>query len=559
MHDNDVDAEIYSRIVTPYVADAFETNLRELGIEDEFPHLVRNLREGFPIGDMPILDRTIIIPNHSSVDAHEDVVQAYVDKELAANRISGPFSEEETERILGGAFVSSPLLVSENEQGPGKPPKYRVCRNLSKESKKDGFPDINSFVEKESFPTSFDSAYKMGDTVANAPPGTTACAFDIESFHRTIPVHPSHKRYLVFKFKGRYYIDHCHPFGLASASSNAGQVGSAISRIWTLRLARKGITLRYEDDISGILFPSLRDTLTRDAFLSLVGDLGVTWNVKKCGLEFKARFTSIGFLWDFDDKTVALPEEKRTKYLARLDSALSGGKISRRDLQRIHGTLVHVSFVHRDGTSYLSPISNSFSFYPDDDAERHLQSGARDAIRWWRERLGNPNYSRPLRVVPPVTDLDIWVDASTDWGIGVWIGEEWYALKLRDGVDWRKGGKRDICWLEALAIEVVVLLLAQRGTRDAHILVRSDNMGAIGAHQKGRSTNAEINRCVRRCLEIRLLFSIALDINYVPSDDNRADALSRGALPTYPPIRRRFDLPADVFEALFEPKNSNFS
>ncbi|KAF7298329.1 hypothetical protein MKEN_01357500 [Mycena kentingensis (nom. inval.)] len=240
MHDNDVDAEIYSRIVTPYAADAFETNLRELGIEDEFPHLVRNLREGFPIGDMPILDRTIIIPNHSSVDAHEDVVQAYVDKELAANRISGPFSEEETERILGGAFVSSPLLVSENEQGPGKPPKYRVCRNLSKESKKDGFPDINSFVEKESFPTSFDSAYKMGDTVANAPPGTTACAFDIESFHRTIPVHPSHKRYLVFKFKGRYYIDHCHPFGLASASSNAGQVGSAISRIWTLRLARKG-------------------------------------------------------------------------------------------------------------------------------------------------------------------------------------------------------------------------------------------------------------------------------------------------------------------------------
>ncbi len=159
------DDEIYNAIVTPYNAKAFETALKKHNISHEFPYLVKNLTEGFPIAVLPELTRTIIIPNHPSVMEHPEVVREYLDKELAAGRMSGPYSQEETERILRGPFYSSPLIVAEQDEGPEEPPKYRVCRHLSKGDKVSGIGSVNSFVEKELFPTHFDMASKVADTV----------------------------------------------------------------------------------------------------------------------------------------------------------------------------------------------------------------------------------------------------------------------------------------------------------------------------------------------------------------------------------------------------------
>lgn len=64
-------------------------------------------------------------------------------------------------------------------------------------------------------------------------PGTQACSFDIAKFHRTCPILPDHKPWLVVQGRpGEFGIEHCNPFGLGSASSNAGAVGSATVDIW---------------------------------------------------------------------------------------------------------------------------------------------------------------------------------------------------------------------------------------------------------------------------------------------------------------------------------------
>ena len=82
---------------------------------------------------MPTLRESIIVPNHSLVHRHLNIVWDYIRKEAAANHMSGPFSKVEMETTMRGFFFCSPFIVVEQTQGPDKPAKYCVCHNLSKD------------------------------------------------------------------------------------------------------------------------------------------------------------------------------------------------------------------------------------------------------------------------------------------------------------------------------------------------------------------------------------------------------------------------------------------
>ena len=58
--------EIYNRIVQPYNPNAFETLLLQHDLTYIYPLLVTNLRNGFPLGEMPSLTKTVILENHPS-------------------------------------------------------------------------------------------------------------------------------------------------------------------------------------------------------------------------------------------------------------------------------------------------------------------------------------------------------------------------------------------------------------------------------------------------------------------------------------------------------------
>ena len=155
--------DIFSRIICPYNAEAFQNFLTKHRLDRFYPRLVHNICHGFPLGRMPTLSSTVIIPNHPSVAFHMDKVYLYLEEELAAGRISGPFSKSEVERILRGPFHSSPFIVAIHTQAPGVPDKIRICRHLSKATR--SFPSVNSFIEKEDFPTRFDTAARVAEVV----------------------------------------------------------------------------------------------------------------------------------------------------------------------------------------------------------------------------------------------------------------------------------------------------------------------------------------------------------------------------------------------------------
>ncbi len=402
----------------------------------------------------------------------------------------------------------------------------------------------------------------MSVQIASAPDGTQACPFDIKLFHRTCPVTPDHKPYIVVEFEGKFYIDHVHPFGLATASSNAGQIANAATQIWVLEWNGHGWVLKYEDDMSNLCFPlqiplSAADNslyqykYDRDQSMALIEDLGVPWHLIKTGKEFLDDMIFIGFYWDIKLRRVSLPEPKRLKFLARVEALLNWhGRVSLLQMQEIHGSLVHVVFVYRDGSSRLPQFSNFVGQFKNEFSLRYMPGNVRKALEWWQERLSDPTAYRQLSPLPEMQDLGIYVDASTLWGIGIIFGGLWYAFRLAEG--WKEPG-RDICWLEAVALELMMHFLVQFGFRDCHLLMHSDNDGAIGAHSKGRSPNSEINLCVRRTYKMALEFDIVPTFRYIESALNPADPISRGEFPARTArLQRSFTLPRDLADLLID-------
>jgi hypothetical protein len=156
--------EIYNRIVQPYDPKAFEDLLLQHELTYLYPLLVTNLKNGFPLGEMPSLTETVILENHPSAQHYPDTVKQYLEDEIEAGRMDGPFSYDTIISILRGPFFASPLIVSVQPQGLGTPDKLRVCRHLSKSNKLT--TSVNSHIKKEDFPTRFDTASRVADIVS---------------------------------------------------------------------------------------------------------------------------------------------------------------------------------------------------------------------------------------------------------------------------------------------------------------------------------------------------------------------------------------------------------
>ena len=74
-------------------------------------------------------------------------------------------------------------------------------------------------------------------------------------------------------------------------------------------------------------------------------------------------------------------------------------------------------------------------------------------LLWWRAILSETRIGHSL--LPPLHwDPDVWVDASTSWGIGLLVKGWWAAWKLSDR--WNEAG-HDIGWAEMIAMELTLL------------------------------------------------------------------------------------------------------
>jgi len=280
--------------------------------------------------------------------------------------------------------------------------------------------------------------------IANAPYGTQALTLDISAFHRTAPVHLAHKPYLIIQTTpGSFYMDHATCFGFAGASSNAGQASTATIDIW-YSLGVKPCN-KYEDNIALFRIPSklgrflddksgLRYDYDAPKVKRLIKTLKVPFHDKKGTLVFVIEFPYIGFFWEIPLSRVSLTLEKQMKFWQRVVDflrAFSSSPCKLIDVEKIHGSLCHITFVYTDGRSFLPALSTfGAQFHSNSFRCLHPHDRVLRDLKWWRARLETPGIFRILTPLPPIKDDHIFVDASTSWGIGILISHRWAAYKL---------------------------------------------------------------------------------------------------------------------------------
>jgi hypothetical protein len=158
--------------------------------------------------------------------------------------------------------------------------------------------------------------------------------------------------------------------------------------------------------------------------------------------------------------------------------------------------------------------------------------------------LSNPFCGTHISRPPPISPIDFWVDASTDWGIGIVFDGVWESWCFKD--KWKTNG-RNIGWAEFVAIEVGLLVAISHGYSHTHFLIHSDNQGVIHALKGGKSRSPQQNAVLRRILTLLVTNSIFISSLYVTSSSNLADKPSRGIpLTTIPRLSSIIDLPPSL-------------
>ncbi len=131
----------------------------------------------------------------------------------------------------------------------------------------------------------------------------------------------------------------------------------------------------------------------------------------------------------------------------------------------------HLTFIDRNGRHALPALSIFLSRFRNEFISHHVPQSVLTQLGWWQDTLSHPPLCRSL-VSLPLCDLDLWVDASSSWGIGLYVGGEWAMWQLAP--NW-SSASQDIGWAEAVALELAVLWMAEASHHDTCMKVHCDN------------------------------------------------------------------------------------
>ena len=540
-------------VKTPFIPDVWEKMLNDIIPFNPFPDVPISLRFGFDMGVHTSPVHTYTPPNHNSALLFPEHVMSHIRNELSLGRYSGPFSRSKLESLIG-PFRSSPLGTVPKTLGSVE---RRIVQDLSFPRNDPNLSSVNDQINIDDFRCDWGTFNDVRRIVVDAPPLSEAATLDVDAAFRCCPITPSQQRNFVVHWNDLFYIDHNAPFGAVSAGGVFGRVADAKSAI--LKSKNIGPSKKWVDDFVFFRFPSsiIADIPSFSYSLSdiydLASQLGWPWKESKTR-PFSPEFKYLGFTWNLSTKTVQIPDDKKSRYLEKLQPWTHGRKFSKKDAESVLGTLVHCSLAVPDGRSRLPSISrftSSFNHLSSAYARKLPNKSVLSDIEWWRAQLSTSFCGSNLSKPPAISPIGFWVDASSSWGIGVVFNGQWDFWKFRPG--WAKDG-RNIGWAEMISIELGLLVAIHQGFSDTHFVVNSDNQGVIHAIEGGKSRSPEQNTVLQRITSLLAQYRIWISSNYVPSVDNLADLPSRGLpVPGYTRSVSSFTVPLSLSPFLIHP------
>jgi hypothetical protein len=492
-------------IVTRLKPDAWERALQNAGILEQFNDVPEGLWQGFLCGlENFSLASTFIPENHYTSPADENFVISKYAEEIKLGRMSHGYKPDHLFSLIRH-FRTAPLAVI--EQSPGKSrvivnhsyPQNKNCidlDNIPLDSSRKKILDptttsINTVVDSKKFQCTWGSFSECYLLVADAPEGTQAAIFDVDAAFQNVPTHPSARRFLAIKIKELIHLDHVLNFGACPAPGIWGRIADAMVQILLLR----GIQalIKWVDDFIFFRYPKSPASIglheysysAQDVW-DVADEIGWPWAPTKF-VDFASSFVYIGFFWDLIMKTVELPAKKKTKYLDRISDWTADSMHTAKETDKIVGTLNHVTLVVPEGRSHLVSLYKfRGGFKPNTPSATKLKlpKMAVSDIEWWRDRLSHAFVGLTIIRPPDPLSTELFVDASTSWGIGMILNGRWLTWEFKEG--WHSEG-REIGWAEMAAVELAIQTLITSSFSNCHVVIRSDNMGVVGALAAGRS------------------------------------------------------------------------
>ena len=250
-------------ISTPLRVEAWEQALADHPHKEWVLALLRGMRQGFRIGLRSSAQCRSSVSSHPSARVHSQVVGEFLQQQVAAGFMMGPFEPQE----CSGVVTSSVGVVPKSTPG-----KFRVIVDLSRPEG----ASVNDQLLRELTHVAYSSIEDASLAMHALGQGAQLAKIDIRDAYRIIPVHPEDRPFLALSWQDRVYIDCQLPFGLASAPAIFSAVAEALE--WILR--RRGVrgVLHYLDDFLLMGAPGSHEcSHVLATTFSTCEELGVPW------------------------------------------------------------------------------------------------------------------------------------------------------------------------------------------------------------------------------------------------------------------------------------------
>jgi hypothetical protein len=270
---------------------------------------------------------------------------------------------------------------------------------------------LNRFIRYEHFKMeNLESArflLRKGDWMAK---------LDLKDAYLTVPVHPSHQKFLRFQWKGRIFQFSCLAFGLAPAP----RIFTKILKVVMGFLRKKGLRLIiYLDDI--LILNTSRERVIADleVVIELLQRLGFIINWEKSVLEPSQSLDYLGLVIDSNRLSFALPIAKIEAVKAMCEAALLAKVVSLKEIASIMGNFTWAIPAIPYAQAHYRRLQ-SFYIRKSQAANSNLKIKcllslkAQDDLKWW---VANLDKAKDKVFFPQAPDLEIYTDASlSGWG-----------------------------------------------------------------------------------------------------------------------------------------------
>ena len=250
---------------------------------------------------------------------------------------------------------------------------------------------------------------------------------DLKDAHYTVPVHPSHQKYLKFIFNGTRYQYTCLPNELSSAPRIFTKL---MKPVYALLHSQGYLNLGYIDDsyLQGDTYEECSQNITATG--TMFGKSGFYLHPIKSVVNPTQTLVFLRFLLNSQDMTESPTEQKITKTIEACTKLKAKNKPLISEVAKVIGILVsnfpgvqycplHYRQLEKDKSSPLKTNTGNYN------SQMRLSNGFLQELDWWIQNM--PTAKREL--VVPTNNIVMQTDASkAGWGAvsqGEVIGGRW--------------------------------------------------------------------------------------------------------------------------------------